>query len=359
MRRGTSLARSGGVNRSPEWEAERRALLGQRISDLELRIGGSRVERLVAQLYAELAAHGVSFRPPVYLSDQWGCPDGTPLIGVPFYLADARLERLESEMSGGVEDDAESMRYMRHECGHAVNYAFRLHDRRDWQRLFGRMSRPYRDRYGADPFSRAYVRHILGWYAQKHPDEDFAETFAVWLTPGFDWRESYAGWPALEKLEYVDRVMREIGPLEVAVPTPTEEDLPVEAMRYTVAAHYAADDQTGPMPDRRQFDVDLRRIFAGADEAPAAERACYFVRRHLHELLGRIAYWTAEPPWVVRRLLEQLAERSEELDLRAHALEATTLIELTAFGTAVVMNYRYAHVLESTAARTGGERRPA
>ena len=347
------------MNRPPEWEAERNALLGQRISDLNLRIGGSRVERLVARLYEELAAHHVSFRPPVYLSDQWGCPDGTPLIGVPFYLADPRLERLESEMSGGVEDDGEAMRYMRHECGHAVNYAFQLYSRRDWQRLFGHMSRPYRERYGADPFSRAYVRHILGWYAQKHPDEDFAETFAVWLTPGVDWRESYAGWPALDKLEYVDRVMRELALRDITVPPPTDDDLPVEAMRYTVAAHYASDDEGGPATDRRQFDVDLRRIFAAAAEAPAAEQAGPFVRRHLHELLGRIAYWTAEPPWVVRRLLEQLAERAGELDLRAHALEATTLIELTAFGTAVVMNYRYAHVLESIAARPAGERRPA
>lgn len=347
------------MERSTEWEAERRALLGQRIADLGLRIHGSRVERLVARLHEELEARGVAFRPPVYLSDQWGCPDGTPLIGVPFYLADPRLEQIEREMSGGVEDDGESMRYMRHECGHAMNYAFRLHARPDWQRLFGRMSRPYRERYGADPFSRAYVRHILGWYAQKHPDEDFAETFAVWLTPGFDWRESYAGWPALEKLEYVDRVMGEIGPLDVSVPTPTDDDLPVEAMRYTVAAHYAGDRESEPVADRRQFDVDLRRIFATAAEAPAAERGCEFVRRHFLELLGRIAYWTAEPPWVVRRLLEQLAERADELDLRAHALEAATLIELTAFGTAVVMNYRYAHVLESTAGRREGAWRPA
>src|SRR5262249_17939667 len=141
------------------------------ISELGLRIQGSRVEKLINELYTELDAKSVRFHPPVYLSDQWGCPDGTPLIGVPFYLVDARLERIEAEMSGRVEDDVESMRYMRHECGHAVNYAFALYDRREWSELFGSFSRPYRERYRADPFSREYVRHILGWYAQKHPDE--------------------------------------------------------------------------------------------------------------------------------------------------------------------------------------------
>src|SRR4029079_19007027 len=120
------------------------------------------------------------------------------------------------------------------------NYAYRLYDRPDWRKLFGPYSRPYRERYRADPFSRNFVRHILGWYAQKHPDEDFAETFAVWLTPGVDWRRTYDGWGALAKLEYVRRLMREIADASLDVPAPVEDDLPVEAMRYTVADHYAA-----------------------------------------------------------------------------------------------------------------------
>ena len=175
------------------WERERDALLSRRISELGLTMRGSRVERLVEQLYAELDAKGVAFRPTVYLSDQWGCPDGVPLIGVPFYLVDDRLERIEAEMTSGVENDVEAMRYMRHECGHAINYAFKLYERPEWRSTFGPFTRPYRERYRADPFSREFVRHILGWYAQKHPDEDFSETFAVWLTPGFDWRAEYAG----------------------------------------------------------------------------------------------------------------------------------------------------------------------
>ena len=163
------------------------------------------MERLVDTLYAELARRVHRVRPPVYLSDQWGCPDGTPLIGVPFYLVDQRLERIEAEMSAGVEDDAEAMRYLRHECGPRDQLRVPLYERADGDRIFGPFSRPYRERYRADPFSREYVRHILGWYAQKHPDEDFAETFAVWLTPGSIGDAEYAGWPALAKLEYVDR----------------------------------------------------------------------------------------------------------------------------------------------------------
>ena len=148
---------------APNWEGERHALLSQRISDIGLEIRGTLLEKLVHQLYEDLAAKGLDFRPPVYLSDQWGCPDGTPLIGVPFYLADARLSKIEEDYSSAVEGSEESMRYLRHEAGHAFNYAYRLYDRPDWRKMFGPYSRPYRERYRADPFSREFVRHILGW----------------------------------------------------------------------------------------------------------------------------------------------------------------------------------------------------
>ena len=326
------------------WVDERAALLDRRISDMGITIERSRVASLVAELHRELAARGVPLSPAVYLTDEWGCPDGTPLIGVPFYLADPRLERIEAEMSGAVEDDREAMRYLRHEAGHAVNYAFALHERPDWQRVFGLFQRPYRERYPADPFSRSFVRHILGWYAQKHPDEDFAETFAVWLTPDEDWRAAYAGWPAMEKLEYVDGVMGELsarGERPPAVPAaPAADDLPVEAMRYTVRQYYERAHQSMPIGDARQFDIDLRRIFVSAEDAPGGESAGAFVERHAGEIVSRLAYWTSEPPSVVRSLVNHIVLRAGDLNLRVGSLEASTLIELTAFGTAVAMHHR-------------------
>lgn len=328
-----------------DWQEQRDSLLGHRISDLGLAIRGSRVERLVQQLHSELETKGLRFRPPVYLSDQWGCPDGTPLIGVPFYLADPRLERIEAEMSLAVEDDAEAMRYLRHESGHAYNYAFRLYERDDWQQIFGPFARPYRDRYRANPFSREHVRHILAWYAQKHPDEDFAETFAVWLTPGLDWRREYAGWPALEKLEYVDRIMRELTDPELPLPSPEEDDLPVEAMHYSLAEHYEEDSDSVPIEDERQFDVDLRQIFVRAEDALSGEPAHTFLRRHYREVVTRVSFWTSEHSSTVRSLVDVLQRRAETLGLRVGALEAATLIELTAFATAVVMLHRQTHVI--------------
>jgi hypothetical protein len=329
-----------------DWEGERRSLLDRRISELGLSIKGSLVEKYVERLYAELDEKGLHFHPPVYLSDEWGCPDGTPIIGVPFYLADQRLARIEEELAVEVESDVDTMRFLRHEAGHAFNYAYRLYDRADWRQLFGPYSRPYRDRFRADPFSRQYVRHILGWYAQKHPDEDFAETFAVWLTPSRDWRSEYAGWPALTKLEYIDRVMRELGDELPHVAGPDDDDLPVESMKYTLAEHYRSLDEPLPLDDDRHFDGDLRTLFGSVDESPNGEPAAEFMRRHRREIVSRIAYWTGESTISVRAFVDYLIQRAASLVLHVRGLDASTLIELTAFGTAVMMNYRLTDALQ-------------
>ena len=324
-----------------DWEVERERLLSQRISDIGLSLEGTVLEKLVTQLYVELDQRGLAFRPPVYLSDQWGCPDGTPLIGVPFYLADPRLARIEEDFALEIESEIDVMRFLRHEAGHAFNYAYRLYDRADWHEVFGPYSRPYRDRYRSDPSTHQYVRHILGWYAQKHPDEDFAETFAVWLTPDLDWRAEYEGWGALAKLEYVDKVLRDVGTDQPDVPEPTEDDLPVSAMQYTVAEHYRDMDDPLPVSDPRVFDGDLRTLFGRHTDMPDKELAGAFIRSHRREIVSRVAYWTGEPAAVVRKFVDLIADRSDELGLAVRGREASTLIELTAFGTAVVMNYRY------------------
>jgi hypothetical protein len=334
------------------WETERQQLLSRNISELGLTVAGTRVEKMTDQLYAELAEKGLTFRPPVYLTDQWGCPDGVPLIGVPFYLADPRLEKIEDDFAEGIESEQESMRFMRHEAGHAFNSAYRLFDRPDWRETFGPYSRPYRERYKADPFSHDFVRHILGWYAQKHPDEDFAETFAVWMTPGLDWRKAYEGWPAIAKLEFVERVMSGLADEAPATPVPSEDDLPVDSMRYSLEQHYQALSDSIPINDSAIFDGELGNIFANAGEAPSGESAAGVLASHRREIVGRISYWTGESAASVRAFVNLLRTRALALDLRVRGLEASTLVELTAFGTAVMMNYRNSRIVSS---RTGNK----
>jgi len=200
---------------SADWETVRQKLLARRICDLRLRVKGSPIEPFIRQLERELAAKGLDYSPAFYLTDSWGCPDKVPAVGIPFYLADTALGRIEKELTGDLEDVQTVMQILRHETGHAINYAFRLWEQPGWEDVFGPFSKPYRDVFHPNPWSRRFVRHICSFpyrytYAQKHPDEDFAETFAVWLTPRSGWRRKYRDWPVIEKLRYVDRLMRKI-----------------------------------------------------------------------------------------------------------------------------------------------------
>ena len=321
---------------------EARELLAKPIRSLGLRLEGTPLEELVQQLYAELAARGLGrFRPGVYLSDEWACPDREPVIGIPFYLADPKLAALERAIND-LEDEKEILMYLRHEAGHAFNYAYLLYETKEWLDLFGPFDRPYDERYTPVPFSRQYVRHIAGWYAQKHPDEDFAETFAVWLTGG-DWRRRYARWPAMKKLQYVERVARELRDapprksLDVAV-----RELPVEEMADTVEQFYRqhqaeeAATLADLLPDAELEDIFTRRRNGDVDLRPAAA----FLQEHRKLVVDKIAYWTGLRRPMVKKLVELIGKRSRELDLCVErARETQALVEVVAFATALAMNY--------------------
>ena len=188
-------------------------LLERRISTLGLKVEGTPLEPLIQELYKELSAKGLVFHPPCHIGDEWFVPIGIPAIFVPFFLVHDRLRALERFMMLEVEGETPEwfMRLMRHEAGHACMYAYQLTRRKKWRECFGQTSSEETpNTYRPRPFSRSYVMHLEDWYAQSHPDEDFAETFAVWLTPGLDWRKRYVDWPALRKLEYVDELMKSL-----------------------------------------------------------------------------------------------------------------------------------------------------
>lgn len=320
---------------------ERERLLRARIKDLKLHLSGTPLERHIQQLYTELEAKGLFFRPECYLSDQWGCPSGVPVIGIPFYLADPNLHSIEEELGGGAESEAEIQMYLRHEAGHAFNYAYRLYDTDEWRKLFGDYSKPYRENYKPHPFSRKYVVHISGWYAQKHPDEDFAETFAVWLTPGSDWAKRYAGWGALKKLQYVDELARRIGRAPPVVQI-AERDLDVEQMEETVLDHYRQRqlEERVDVRLRDHLDQELSGLFEGP--GAAAAKAETLVRAERQSLLQSVSHYTGVGRPVVKALVDHLLERTTTLGLTVH-LDKTReyLTRLTCLVTALAMNYLY------------------
>jgi hypothetical protein len=315
-------------------------ILAKPIKELGLKLEGSPLERFVQQLYREVDRKGLKkFRPRCYLTDEWGCPSGEPVIGIPFYLANPELARLEKEMND-LEDAREIMLYLRHEAGHAFNYAYELYKTDEWRELFGPFRRPYRDNYRPIPFSRHFVRHIAGWYAQKHPDEDFAETFAVWLTPRSNWRKKYKGWRAMAKLRYVDRMarrFRDTEPLRAQGAT----DVTVEEMETTVADYYRKTVQEQQSSGDLALDTDLADIFKVSRRRKSGVRpAGELLKENRKAIVDKVAYWTGVQRPVVKKLVESIASRVEEMNLRADVqLEKEHLTEIAVYATALAMNY--------------------
>src|SRR3954471_19026871 len=291
--------------REPAWtrlsDAE---LLRTRFCDLRLTLRNSEVERHMREIRRSLQSRGIKFRPHVWLSEERFSPDGVPGIAVPFYMAHPRLQRLERRFMGEVEGGNANWltRILRHEIAHALDNAYRLRRRKGWRRTFGRSTRPYPDVYRPRPASRDYVLHLGHWYAQSHPSEDFAETFAVWLQPRARWRREYADWPALKKLEYVDTLMRE---LEGAHAVVANRDLiePLSEDTRTLAEHYDQKRARYDLDRPGAYDLRLKRIFGKRNPEGRRLSASTFVRRSRPELNRLLTRRSRLHPYLVHHVL--------------------------------------------------------
>jgi hypothetical protein len=325
----------------PEWAAlPDEKLLDLRICDLGVSIEGTEIEQRIAEIDHELQARGLMFRPHYWLSDEWFTPDGVPGVAIPFYLAHPRLAKLELaqmlEVEGGDPDSC--LRILRHEVGHAIDNAY---DIRRWptrRRLFGLPATPYPEYYTPKPYSKSFVHHLDHWYAQSHPDEDFAETFAVWLDPQSMWATRYSGWPAERKLQYMDRLMRVLSTRRPTVTSRRQID-PVSRLRKALREHYRQKREHYGLDHPDFYDSDLRNLFSDSPECAKNPTAARFVRRIRREARMTVASFTDSYQYTIDQLLEGIIERCRELNLRLVDSEESTKIDFLVFLTVQTMNY--------------------
>lgn len=325
----------------PEWATwPDEKLLDLRLCDLQVSVEAGFLVDQLKQLSTELEGHRIQFRPHVWISNEWFTPDGVPGIAIPFYLAHPRLAKLELhqmlEVEGGTPEWC--MRILRHETGHAIENAYRIRRRRQRRALFGKSSQPYPTYYTPKPYSKSFVLHLDLWYAQSHPDEDFAETFAVWLTPGSMWKERFAGWPALKKLEYVDHVMNELSGLPPPV-TSTECVDPLSDLRTTLREHYRAKREHYGLEHPDFYDRDLRRLFSDAPQFKVNATAAAFLKRIRKGVRRQVANWTGAYQYTIDQVLEAMIVRCRELDLHLAVPEEQAKLDFTVLLTVQTMNF--------------------
>ncbi|MHC4740984.1 MAG: putative zinc-binding metallopeptidase [Planctomycetota bacterium] len=323
-------------------------ILNCRVKDLGLQIPGSALEPFVDELYEELEAKGIEFHPPCYLADEWLCPDKSPIIGIPFWLAHRRLKAIELRMMFEVEgatDDA-CMKLLRHECGHAMNYAYELFKKTRWRELFGPFTANYSDTYFYQPYSKRYVIHLQDSYAQSHPDEDFAETFAVWLSPQNNWEEKYRGWPAAVKLRYVDGLMKRLGRQEPKVIFRGRPPWSAGRMVSTLATYYERRRKELGASFLGYYDDSLKLLFPSDGAGSSAAKASKVLRKHRRLIVDHVAKWTSHRKYDIHQLIDRLISRCDALGLRAKSSDAANMIGISSLVTAIV-GEKLRHVKEN------------
>jgi len=323
------------------WPAKR--LLELRICDLGLRIEGTPLEARIAQLHEELCNRGLRIKPHFWLSDEWFTPEGATGTAIPFYLAHPRLIRLQRSRGEEVEGTNHDwcMKILRHEAGHVVDHAFRLNRRRKRQQLFGLSSKNYPRSYRPNPYSRRHVQHLYYWYAQSHPDEDFAETFAVWLAPRSRWRTRYQGWAALKKLEYMNELMAELTDQRPQVRTRAQVD-PLRKLKLTLGEHYDQL-QDGPASLYPAFyDYDLLRLFT-PQRGRGRVSAAAFIRRAQSEIKKIIGRWLGEQRYQLDHVLQEMIGRCRELKLYLRGSERAARLDVAILLTKHTMDSLYRH----------------
>ncbi len=322
-------------------------LLDLRICDLPVQIEGTWLADRVAQLHQELKAKNILFEPLCYLADEWLTPEDEPVIGIPFYLAHPRLIALEKKIMLEAEGESHEwcMKLLRHEAGHALSYAYGLHRMRSWQRVFGRSSQAYEETYRFRPYSKRFVRHLDNYYAQYHPDEDFVETFAVWLTPELDWRKQYRGWKALDKLLFVEQLMTSIAGKVPLVPK-GRQHWKAANTRSTLRRYYRRRRHLEAEKYPDFHDANLRRMFVEGQAKNETRRpVAKLLQTHRKPLLMAVSEWTGERRYMVSEVLKAIQQRSKALRLVTDDHEAVAVLKLTTYLTTLQMNYRYTNRL--------------
>lgn len=328
---------------TPWWtKLPHQELLDVRLCDLGLRIEGTALESRVGRLHEELRRAGLRFRPYVWLSTDWFTPNGTTGFAIPFFLAHPRLARIEHaemfEVEGGTHDWC--MKLLRHEAGHAIDNAYRLHRRKRWREMFGPSSTPYRSSYVPDPGSKSHVLNLGDWYSQSHPVEDWAETFAVWLRPHSRWRSHYRDWPALAKLEFVDELMEEIRCSPAKVRS-RERPESLSRQRLTLRDYYDRKKSFyGDAAQTTAYDAYLKKLF---DTGNGQTRtAAAFLRQTRKGLRDRVSAMTGQYRYAIDQTIDEMITRCRKLELRM-SLSA----EETRLGAAILVAAMTSHLIRN------------
>jgi hypothetical protein len=293
-------------------------LLELRFCDLDLKLEDSRLEPLIETLYKDLEKKGINFKPHVWISEDWFSMDGIPGIAVPFYIVHKRLGKLCTKFGLEAEglSHSDALKLLRHESGHAIDNAFKLRLIRQRQKLFGLSSMDYPESYVPNKEAACFVSHLNPWYAQAHPDEDWAETFATWLTPNSNWKKVYQDSHALVKLYFMDEVMKG---LNGKVPLVQKNQQPgnINFNRRKLKTFFTEKMESLKSKVTVPWMIHVGRLFDVKKNLKKSKliSAQKFMIENKYDFAQKIALWTGHNSYTILQNLNEIESKCEDLYL--------------------------------------------
>lgn len=294
---------------------EKEQLILQNFRDLDFELSEHPVWEACLQVCSELKEKGLKITPHFWIADEWFVPDGVRGIGVPFWCLEPILREVHQEQVGEIDGETyeEWLKIIRHECAHVLDNAFHLRKLRDRQEIFGPCSKRYPKTYSPNPESTDFVENLPDYYAQAHPEEDWAETFAVWLgSKKYEWRTKYKGTKALEKLRYLDSVMTELKGKRVLYGKKTTP-YKITNSKQSLEEFYIERRKDLNIRRRPYFLKETQTVFT---QRPGTVAAGEFLERNRSFLVRNISKQLGRHEFQVGRLIKDIERSGENLYLK-------------------------------------------
>lgn len=259
-------------------------------------------------LSALLKDKNIKWRPNYWPSNEWFSPDGIGGFAIPFTLYHPRLIRLEKKIVGFCEGESkkEFLKLICHETGHAIDNAYRLRLLKKRQKIFGLSSSDYPTSYKPNPNTDEYVSYLSDYYAQAHPDEDWAETFAVWLSQP-NWKSKYQNLNAILKLEYLDSVMAFVS---------EKEDFKIATNTVSHSKHETRTVEEVLINKRKSLKLNHpnfyeRLIADNFEKSSGVIKAYSFLKNNKKDILTPLKLYSKEA-WSIERSFDQILKECKE-----------------------------------------------
>lgn len=297
----------------------------------------SRLKRYKFLLQKELRSKGLAFDFHLWISDEWFCPDGVPGFALPFYLFNKKLMKIQKKQTGLVEGVSEFqiLKLMRHELGHTIDNAYALRTNKQRQEYFGSSKQAYPTSYAPNPYSKNFVHYLGDNYAQSHPDEDFAETFAYWLDPSKQWRLKKLSPVVQKKLEFMDELMNSLVGVKAKLKNKFKVE-PIEKNSKSLKEHYNLLNQQRDGVALKRVDHHLRSAFPEQKSSRTLISFSQFEKRKRKTLCREVAQKTGFHQYEVQWALKTLSQRAQSLGICATQREL-----LAKTPSLIEKNYRY------------------